>query len=68
MYIELESLLFGSKSKINCSLIGLGKPEPLTGYYSGYWSRTIDEKNRLIYRIRNDIVEIAQCKDHYNDK
>jgi toxin YoeB len=47
---------------------GLGKPEPLTGNLSGFWSRQIDEKNRLIYRIRDDKIEIAQCKGHYDDK
>jgi toxin YoeB len=47
---------------------GIGKPEPLRGDLSGWWSRHIDEKNRLVYRlIGNDAVEISQCKDHYND-
>lgn len=47
---------------------GIGKPEPLIGNLSGFWSRRIDDKNRLIYRISNDVIEIAQCKTHYNDK
>ena len=48
---------------------GLGHPEPLKGNLSGYWSRPIDEKNRLIYRILgDDRVEIYQCKGHYSDK
>jgi toxin YoeB len=47
---------------------GLGKPEPLTGNLSGFWSRQIDEKNRLVYRIRDNKIEIAQCKGHYDDK
>ena len=48
---------------------GIGKPEPLTGNWTGYWSREIDEKNRLIYSITNDKdVEIIQCKWHYSDK
>jgi len=47
---------------------GLGKPEPLKGEFSGWWSRQIDEKNRLIYRITDGAtVEIAQCKGHYGD-
>jgi toxin YoeB len=46
---------------------GIGKPEPLTGNLSGFWSREIDGKNRLVYRIRNDKIEIAQCKGHYDD-
>jgi len=48
---------------------GLGKPEPLTGNLSGWWSRRIDEVNRIVYRLRDsDTVEIAQCKGHYQDK
>jgi toxin YoeB len=48
---------------------GIGKPEALRGNLSGWWSRRIDEKNRLIYRlIENEAVEILQCRDHYSDK
>ena len=47
---------------------GIGKPEPLTGSRSGYWSRRIDEKNRFIYKIVNNSVYIVQCKTHYDDK
>lgn len=32
---------------------------------SGFWSRRIDEKNRLVYRIQNGILEISQCRTHY---
>ena len=44
---------------------GIGKPEPLTENFSGWWSRRIDEKNRLVYRIINDHIEILQCGEHY---
>ena len=47
---------------------GIGKPEPLSGDLSGWWSRRIDEKNRIVYRIKDDHVEISQCKGHYDDK
>ena len=47
---------------------GIGKPEPLRGDLSGWWSRQIDEKNRIVYRIQDDHVEISQCKGHYDDK
>lgn len=47
---------------------GIGKPEPLSEDRSGYWSRRIDEKNRLIYKIVNGTIRIAQCKTHYGDK
>lgn len=47
---------------------GIGKPEPLKGQHSGWWSRRIDDQNRLVYRINNGQVEIAQCRTHYSDK
>ena len=47
---------------------GLGKPEPLRNNTTGEWSRRIDEKNRLVYRILDDRIEIIQCRTHYGDK
>ena len=47
--------------------MGTGKPEPLTGNYSGYWSRRITKKHRLIYKVENDKIIIVQCKFHYDD-
>lgn len=47
---------------------GIGKPEPLKGSLSGWWSRRIDDTNRLIYRVRDSVLEIAQCGTHYRDK
>ena len=47
---------------------GLGHPEPLKGNLSGWWSREIDEKNRLIYKIEDGCIKIFQCKNHYADK
>ena len=44
---------------------GIGKPEPLKGNLSGWWSRRIDDTNRIVYRIENDNLEIAQCRGHY---
>mgnify|MGYP004632950279 FL=1 len=47
---------------------GLGKPESLKGNLSGYWSRRITEKDRLIYRFDETTIYIAACKGHYGDK
>ena len=44
---------------------GLGKPEPLKGNLSGLWSRRIDQEHRLVYRVIEGDIEIAQCKGHY---
>ena len=46
---------------------GLGKPEPLKGNLSGFWSRRIDDTHRLVYRVSDDMIEILQCRGHYND-
>ncbi len=45
---------------------GIGKLEPLKGNLSGWWSRRIDDTNRLVYRINNNILEIISCKTHYD--
>ena len=47
---------------------GIGKPEPLREDLSGYWSRKIDEKNRIVYKIKENQVVISQCGSHYRDK
>ena len=44
---------------------GIGKPEPLKHDLSGYWSRRIDETNRIVYKVDNDVLEISQCRTHY---
>ena len=44
---------------------GTGKPEPLKGEFSGWWSRRIDQEHRLIYRATDTGLEIAQCRYHY---
>lgn len=46
---------------------GIGKPEPLKGDMSGFWSRRIDDVNRLVYRIRGDVLEIVSSRGHYED-
>ena len=52
----------------NGELNGIGKPEALKGNWQGWYRRRIDEKNRIIYRISEDSIEIAQCKGHYGNK
>jgi len=44
---------------------GIGKPEPLKDDLSGWWSRRIDDMNRIIYFEENNIVHILSCKGHY---
>ena len=47
---------------------GIGKPEMLKNDLAGFCSRRIDDKNRLIYRIENDVIIIVACRTHYKDK
>ncbi|MBQ8186456.1 MAG: Txe/YoeB family addiction module toxin [Clostridia bacterium] len=44
---------------------GIGKPEPLKGNLSGYWSRRIDDTHRVVYRLSGECIEILQCRGHY---
>jgi toxin YoeB len=47
---------------------GIGKPEPLKEDMAGYWSRHIDEKNRMIYRVSDEVIELYALRTHYGDK
>ena len=44
---------------------GIGKPEPLRENLSGFWSRRIDETNRLVYAVDDDYLTIITCRYHY---
>ena len=46
---------------------GIGKPEPLTGDLSGFWSCLINQKDRLIYALEMDQIIIIACRYHYDD-
>jgi len=44
---------------------GIGKPEPLRGDLSGWWSRRITQEHRLVYRAVDGTLQFAQCRYHY---
>ena len=44
---------------------GIGKPEPLRESLSGFWSRRIDEKNRLVYAVDESVLTLISCRYHY---
>lgn len=46
---------------------GIGKPEPLMGNLSGYWSRRIDETHRLVYAVDDADLDVIACRGHYDD-
>lgn len=45
--------------------VGLGKPEPLKGNLSGFWSRRINDEHRLVYKIEGEELFIISCRFHY---
>ena len=53
---------------ISCSPFeGLGKPEPLKGTLTGFWSRRIDEENRLVYVVEEKVIILISCRGHYDE-
>jgi toxin YoeB len=49
----------------NAPFAGPGKPEPLKHELSGYWSRRITDERRLVYKIDDGRIVVAQCRYHY---
>lgn len=47
---------------------GIGKPESLHGDFTGYWSRRVNEKDRLVYAADEKKITILACRTHYGDK
>lgn len=45
---------------------GIGKPEPLKENLSGWWSRRIDEVNRIVYCENDEAIIVASCRGHYD--
>lgn len=54
------------RETVRSHFTGPGKAEPLKGNLQGYWSRRIDETNRLVYRVKGDTIEVVSCRGHYN--
>ncbi len=46
---------------------GIGKPEPLKGNLTGFWSRRIDDEHRLVYMVEDNRIIIISCKGHYTN-
>jgi len=44
---------------------GIGDPEPLKHNWTGYWSRRINKEHRLVYKVKDEYLTIAQCRYHY---
>ncbi|HEX4158906.1 MAG TPA: Txe/YoeB family addiction module toxin [Rhizomicrobium sp.] len=80
-YVDFHAHDLGLAQKINelitdirrTPFAGLGKPEPLRGPLSGWWSRRINQEHRLVYRVtgargRDQRLEILQCRFHYKQR
>jgi toxin YoeB len=44
---------------------GIGKPEPLQHAFAGYWSRRINDEHRMVYKVADDSLFVAQLRYHY---
>jgi len=53
------------KETLRTPFEGIGKPEALLGDLSGFWSRRIDEKNRLVYEVTDAAITVISCRYHY---
>ena len=52
------------RNSYNC----IGEPEALSGNLTGFWSVRIDDKNRIVFRVVNETIDIVECGSHYGDK
>jgi toxin YoeB len=50
---------------IRTPFAGIDKPEPLKHGFKGYWSRRINDEHRIVYKVQDDAILIAQCRYHY---
>lgn len=62
MLLRLNGLI---RECMRTPFTGTGKPEPLKGRLSGWWSRRLDQEHRLVYRVDGEMLLIAQCRHHY---
>ena len=62
MLVRINSLIKEIQRK---PFQGIGKPEPLRHGLAGYWSRRINDEHRIVYKVTEDAVFIAQLRYHY---
>ena len=67
MYYNLKRINLLIKDIDRNGYSGIGKPERLTGNLSHYGSRRIDEYNRIVYRIEDNVIMIIQRSSHYRE-
>ncbi len=62
MVVRINRLI---NETMRTSYTGTGKPEPLKHALSGFWSRRINEEHRMVYKVENDSLLLAQLRYHY---
>ena len=53
------------KDSMRSPFEGVGKPEPLRENLSGFWSRRVDDTNRLVYKVKGHNLVIISCRYYY---
>jgi len=61
----LKKILESIDDASNNPFAGIGKPEPLKHDLKGCWSRRITQEHRLVYQVKDDLLIILKCKNHY---
>jgi len=62
IFKKLQNLI---KDTLRNPFSGIGKPEPLKGNLSGYWSKRITDEHRLVYKVETEQLIIIACRFHY---
>lgn len=62
---QMERINMLIKEICRSPFAGIGKPEPLKHALSDYWSRRINDEHRIVYRVAEDSLFIAQLRYHY---
>ena len=62
MVVKIDQLI---QAVLASPFEGIGKPEPLRFQKAGYWARRITQEHRLVYKVHDDVLYIAQCRYHY---
>lgn len=62
LVVRINTLI---KDALRSPFQGIGKPEPLKGDLSGYWSRRVNAEHRLVYRVKGEDLLVVACRYHY---
>jgi toxin YoeB len=63
----LKKIILLIDDTLNNPFGGIGKPEPLKHNLKGYWSKRINDEHRMVYKVTDEFIYIAQCRKHYEE-